>query len=345
MFKKGVSVYIGLPQYTHFQNLEYIRKAKQLGYEIVFTSAHITEANFNIKQLQELIDEVDQLGMKLSLDISKRVYDNIILPPNLYALRLDYGFSYDEIIKLSHEKKYKIEINASTFSKKTILELIEKGLNPKQIRASFNYYPKLHTGHTIEFCEKTIEFYHHLGIMVSGFIPSHYSFRPPMYEGLPTVENHRKISLNLAIEELKACGIDEILFSDAYASNDELKLLSYHQKEEILVEFEPYHGFKDFDFFSGIFYIRTDCNDEVLRISGKRQAEILPFNHFCERRVYDVTVDNKDFLRYSGEINIILKNLEPDRRVNVIGHVNISKIIVEQLKKGKPFCFIKKDDE
>ena len=77
----------------------------------------------------------------------------------------------------------------------------------------------------------------------------------------------------------------------------------------------------------------------------KRQAEILPFNHFCERRVYDVTVDNKDFLRYSGEINIILKNLEPDRRVNVIGHVNISKIIVEQLKKGKPFCFIKKDDE
>ena len=238
MFKKGVSVYIGLPQYTHFQNLEYIRKAKQLGYEIVFTSAHITEANFNIKQLQELIDEVDQLGMKLSLDISKRVYDNIILPPNLYALRLDYGFSYDEIIKLSHEKKYKIEINASTFSKKTILELIEKGLNPKQIRASFNYYPKLHTGHTIEFCEKTIEFYHHLGIMVSGFIPSHYSFRPPMYEGLPTVENHRKISLNLAIEELKACGIDEILFSDAYASNDELKLLSYHQKEEILVEFE-----------------------------------------------------------------------------------------------------------
>lgn len=182
MFKKGVSVYIGLPQYTHFQNLEYIRKAKQLGYEIVFTSAHITEANFNIKQLQELIDEVDQLGMKLSLDISKRVYDNIILPPNLYALRLDYGFSYDEIIKLSHEKKYKIEINASTFSKKTILELIEKGLNPKQIRASFNYYPKLHTGHTIEFCEKTIEFYHHLGIMVSGFIPSHYSFRPPMYE-------------------------------------------------------------------------------------------------------------------------------------------------------------------
>ena len=45
MFKKGVSVYIGLPQYTHFQNLEYIRKAKHLGYEIVFTSAdktHIT---------------------------------------------------------------------------------------------------------------------------------------------------------------------------------------------------------------------------------------------------------------------------------------------------------------
>jgi hypothetical protein len=295
--------------------------------------------------LQELIDEVCKLDMKLSLDISKKVYDKITLPPNLYALRLDYGFNYDEIIKFSNEKKYKIEINASTFSQETILELIKKGLNSKQIRASFNYYPKLHTGHTIEFCQKTIEFYHHLGITVSGFIPSHCSFRAPMYEGLPTVENHRKINLNLAIEEFKACEIDEILFSDAYASNEELKLLSYHQKEEIMIEFEPYNGFKNFDFISDIFHIRTDYNDELLRISGKRQLEITPFNNGCERKIYDLTVDNKDFLRYSGEINIILKNLEPDRRVNVIGHLNISKIIIEQIKKGKPFCFIEKKYE
>lgn len=345
MFKKGVSVYIGLSQYNHFKNLEYIRNAKQLGYEIVFTSAHISEANFNIEELQELIDEVCKLDMKLSLDISKKVYDKITLPPNLYALRLDYGFNYDEIIKFSNEKKYKIEINASTFSQETILELIKKGLNSKQIRASFNYYPKLHTGHTIEFCQKTIEFYHHLGITISGFIPSHCSFRAPMYEGLPTVENHRKINLNLAIEEFKACEIDEILFSDAYASNEELKLLSYHQKEEIMIEFEPYNGFKNFDFISDIFHIRTDYNDELLRISGKRQLEITPFNNGCERKIYDLTVDNKDFLRYSGEINIILKNLEPDRRVNVIGHLNISKIIIEQIKKGKPFCFIEKKYE
>ena len=27
MFKKGVSVYIGLSQYNHFKNLEYIRNA------------------------------------------------------------------------------------------------------------------------------------------------------------------------------------------------------------------------------------------------------------------------------------------------------------------------------
>ena len=106
----------------------------------------------------------------------------------------------------------------------------KKFLNPEGVKKVEEMVNQLQIKEAIEFCEKTIEFYHHLGIMVSGFIPSHYSFRPPMYEGLPTVENHRKISLNLAIEELKACGIDEILFSDAYASNDELKLLSYHQK-------------------------------------------------------------------------------------------------------------------
>ena len=135
------------------------------------------------------------------------------------------------------------------------------------------------------------------------------------------------------------------MFSDAYASNEELKLLSYHQKEEIMIEFEPYNGFKNFDFISDI--VKFTCYPLSKRYFFRIcLIYILSYyNNGCERKIYDLTVDNKDFLRYSGEINIILKNLEPDRRVNVIGHLNISKIIIEQIKKGKPFCFIEKKYE
>ena len=58
-----------------------------------------------------------------------------------------------------------------------------------------------------------------VGIYVGAFVPSQVGFRPPMYEGLPTVESHRKLDLHIAIEELKACGVNGIYFGDAYATN------------------------------------------------------------------------------------------------------------------------------
>ena len=340
MYKKGIAIYVGMEKYSLKENLEYIRLAKQLGYESVFSSAHINEASFEIQELQILIDEISQLEMKLSLDISKKIYNKITLPKNIYALRLDYGFSHDEIIQIAKDNNFKVEINASTFTKDAVLKLLDEGIKPTQLRASFNYYPKRHTGHTIEFCKEIVSFYHQIGTEVSGFIPSHTNYRPPMYEGLPTVEKHRNMSLNLAIEELKLCGFDEITFGDAYASKEELMLLSNHQKEELLIEFSPYGGFNQFDYLLGVYKRRIDFNNELLRIS-KRQSGILPFNANVKRKPYDLTIDNDLFLRYSGEINIILQDLEPDERVNVVGHLHLSEFMIEYIKKGVPFCFIK----
>lgn len=341
MYKKGISVFTGLKEYSLEDNIKYLKLAKSLGYEIVFSSAHINEATTSFNDLQVLIDEVSKLDMKLSLDISKPTFDKLRLPDNLYALRLDYGFSEKDIIELSNKTPYMIELNASVYSKDRILKLIYKGLNSKNIRVSFNYYPKLNTGHDIEFVKEMTAFYQSLNMTVGAFLPSHVGFRPPMYEGLPTVEFHRKMSTSLAIEELKACNVDEIMFGDAYASTSELKELSLHQKEELMLEIDLY---QDSNIFDKIYNIRPDLNSIMLRLSGSRSTDnIEPFNT-VNRTKYDVTIDNNGFLRYKGEINIILKELEKDERVNVIGHLNTTDFIINEVKNGKKFTFIKKYD-
>ena len=113
------------------------------------------------------------------------------------------------------------------------------------------------------------------------------------------------------------------------------------QKEELMLEIDLY---QDSNIFDKIYNIRPDLNSIMLRLSGSRSTDnIEPFNT-VNRTKYDVTIDNNGFLRYKGEINIILKELEKDERVNVIGHLNTTDFIINGVKNGKKFTFIKKYD-
>lgn len=342
MYKAGISVFNGLSDYCIENNLEYIKKAKEQGYEIIFSSAHINEASNAYSDLQKCIDLACDLNMKLSLDISKPAFLKMESLKGLYALRLDYGFTDEDIVELSNQDDFLIELNASTITFEKFNRLIKMGVNLKHLRMSFNYYPKKHTGHGTEFVKEKIEFLHKYGICVGAFIPSHIGFRPPMYEGLPTIEKHRNDSLDVAIEELKLLGADEIIFGDAYASNEELSKLVFHQTDTVLINF---NGVEKLDknyypYLSNEFVVRIDQNNEILRLNGTRdKIMVKPFNTI-ERNVYDVTIDNLGFGRYQGEINIVLKPLEQDQRVNVIGQCELTDILLNSIQKLNKFKFI-----
>lgn len=342
MFKMGISIFNGLKDYTIEENLEYIKKASDRGYEILFSSAHINEANKSYQDLQRCIDLAVKLNMKFVLDISKPAFDKMESLKGLYALRLDYGFSNQDIVDMSHHQDLLIELNASTLSPQKFEQLIDMGLNVRKIRLSFNYYPKKHTGHELLFVKQKVEYFHKYNVSVGAFIPSHIGFRPPMYEGLPTIEKHRNCSLDLAIEELKCLGVDEIIFGDAYAGDMELDILKKHCIEEILVNLTIIPNLDKWyvDYLNQIFSVRVDSNNELVRLNGKKaNVEILPV-HTIKREIGDVTIDNIQFLRYQGEINIVLQPLEEDERVNVIGHIESSEIILEKMKEKNKVRFL-----
>lgn len=340
MIDTGISVYAGLDDYSKEENVKYLRLAKDLGCTHVFSSAHINEAKTSQEELQSIIDECNKLGLKLSLDVSKKIVDKYSGLEGLFALRLDYGFNDEEIIELSHSAPYLVELNASTLSYEHIKSLIDNGINTERTRFTFNFYPKLYSGHDILDVYNKTKICNEVGIYVGAFIPSHTGFRPPMYEGLPTVEAHRNMLLGNAIEELKACGINGIYFGDAYASSDEIKTLVMHNTSDVLIKLSIYNNEYDY-LYDKSFRIRPDLNSCILRVSSVRSSdEILAFNT-VERKKYNVTVDNSKFKRYAGEINIVLKDLPNDERVNVIGNIDSTDIIIDKIKQGKVFKFIK----
>lgn len=333
---KGISVFVGLDDYSLENNLKYIELASKYHYDTVFTSAHINEASNAWNDLEKIIEHAKKHNMKVIVDLSKKVYDTFPLVSKMDGVRLDYGFNDEEFVEISKKDTIKVELNASTITEQKLQKLIDLGLKVDNVRASFNYYPKLYTGHDIEDVSKKIQMFHKFGIRVGVFIPSMFGKRPPMYEGLPSIEKHRKQNLSISIEEIKSIDADEILFGDAYASESELALLDNHLIDDIVLDVIINKDCPDglIDCLQGLKKIRIDYNQYLLRLNvSKIDNMILEPTNTIERKKFDLTIDNYLFKRYQNEVNIVISDIEKDSRVNVIGKVLCSDLIVKKIKE------------
>jgi hypothetical protein len=336
--KTGLSIFTGLKEYTLEQSLKYLEYAHEHNIEMIFSSAHINEADRSIEELNIIIEKCYEYGMKFVIDVSKKAFENLGLSDKVYAYRLDYGFTDEEIVELSKSDKFYIELNASTLSEEKLLTYIEKGINLSHVRASFNYYPKLYTGHDIQDARHIIKMFNKYGINVGAFLPSTYQKRPPMYEGLPSIESHRYLDKGISIEELKAIGVSEVFIGDAYASCEEIVLLEQHRSDDVVLDLSL-DSKEDNDLFSNTLTVRPDYNNYLIRLSGGRGKNVALKNNKVGRNKFDVTIDNELFKRYSGEVNIVINQLPNDERVNVIGKVKCSDIIISKIKENKKIKF------
>ena len=174
------------------------------------------------------------------------------------------------------------------------------------------------------------------------YIPSKVGFRPPMYEGLPTVENHRFLSLPAILSTIKYLEADEVFFGDAYASSEELDYVKKFNFNVPVIPVVLKEGVSEDEkhlLVNRIHYNRSDETEYFKRSSVRFNGSIKPFNT-VERNKFDVTIDNEKFLRYQGEVCIMCKNIEADERVNVIGKALIDDDVLKAIKPGKPFRFI-----
>lgn len=356
---KGISIFIGM-QYSLEDNLQYIKKAKELGFSSIFTSLHIPEADYKnaVNEFKDIVSLAESLNMKVIADISPRAFSYLNADMNnlkpikdlgVFGIRVDFGFSPAEIAEFTRNPYgLKIEINASTVTKKFLDEIEKYNPDFSKFQACHNYYPRLNTGISEEILIRKNNLLKKYNMKVSAFIPSLINKRGPIFEGLPTLEKHRSIKPYIATKHLFALGIDDVIFGDSIPSNEELETVG--KIKENIIEFNV----KIFDcsdlekkiIFNCQHENRPDPAEDVIRSTNSRTAlngkeKIEPLNTIARERGY-ITIDNINYLRYCGELQICKKDLPMDSRVNVVGKVALDELfLLDFIDEESKFAFIK----
>jgi len=261
----------------------------------------------------------------------------------LDALRLDYGFSETDIQALSDETL--LIFNAST---ENVNQLI-KHYPHKKLRAMHNFYPRPESGLDTKLFNTINAQYQTSHIPLYAFIPGDKIFRGPLEKGLPTLEKHRGLSpyiayLDLAINH----DIDKIFVGDIALKDETFALINqYLQTGVIGIPAILYH---ETQYYDQVFTIRNDSPTPLKRLAESREfskpgRSIEPNNTIARQRG-SITIDNKRYLRYSGEVQITAKDYPADEKVNVIGHVHPDyEAILSCLTKGQLIRLIKVNEE
>ncbi len=342
----GISVFPGMGISIE-ENLQYIEQSTSRGSTVLFSSLHIPEADSSHLEVEflQILKKSRECGLRTVVDISKGYYKRLVSHGyEDYILRLDFGFSLKEIVELS--KIRPIQLNASTLDSTAFLALQRLGLRQEHLTVCHNYYPRIETGISIALLQERNQYFKGLDIEVSGFICGESIQRGPLFQGLPTVENHRHIDAIVSAQELYNNGCDIVLIGDSMGSQRDLKALQAINRAKAsgithLIPIKPLHTSQDMEKVLSLKHQeRMDPAEYVVR-SGEAKGvhNHIPAQDCIDRPSGSVTIDNYLYERYMGEIQITKRDLPADKRVNLLGYTTDKGRIVSRIKAGDSFSF------
>ncbi|PQD09187.1 DUF871 domain-containing protein [Enterococcus faecium] len=334
---------------------QYIRQMASNGFVGIFTSMHIPEDDVSAyqKRLIELGSEAKKNKLELMVDISGEALERAgfsleDLTPlkaiGVTGLRMDYHISNQQIADWSHQLK--ISLNASTITPKDIDELKEAEADFSQIEAWHNYYPRPETGLDKEWYQKKNQWLKIQGLLVQGFVPGDTELRGPLYQGLPTLEEHRGIHPLAGALDLLASNTAIVYIGDAGLSeNVQEQFASFQKEQTVLLHTEPVDE-EFYEYILGKHTNRQDDARDVIRSADARFREIppIPARNTATRMKGSITLDNEKYLRYMGEIQLTKYDLPADDKVNVVAKVIKEELpLINQIKAGMNYQFIRKE--
>lgn len=352
----GVSIFLGKMQSE--EQFQYLQKMKEAGFSKVFTSLHIPEDDVSLykEQLQTLGTQTSSLDMDLMADVSTHSMKHLglsfenaeeILSWGITGLRIDYGIEPEVIAKLS--KKLHISLNASTLDEKFVEVLKENGLYVKHVEVWHNYYPRPETGLDKENFIQKNKWLRSLGFTVAAFVSGDGKRRGPLEKGLPTLEKHRDENPFAAYLELvKECEVDTVLIGDINIQENTLLQFKTYQNGIYLLHADSYPAYKEVKEIANLIHVqRMDVARDVIRsensrvFTAEKGIEIESRELQGYRGIGTITIDNKEYGRYQGELQIMKRNLDKSHLVNIIGSVVDKDIpILSYIGPGESFQFV-----
>lgn len=369
-------MYKSISIYPNIIDEEYINKVSEIlksafKYKIdgVFSSIHLPE--FSLQQqlqcLKIIADENKEYGFELTVDIGgsgindildNEEYLNELKKLKIDYLRLDYGYDLNQIKRLYSVLDIKgFVINASMYDEKKIEEKINdiRGIDEDiAIKACHNFYVRKDTGLDDSFAMMQDSYFRKHDVEVFYFVPSYSHTRGPVHEGLCTIERHRYRKIDEIVRDLKyRFKADGIIMADEWLSNEEFQMMEKGLKDiddySIRVRFIEGISDEEKNIVLGNHIFRYDSPSNLLRSISSRQmaekARLIKPNNMIERKHGSITIDNELYKRYSGEMQVLLDNMEADERVNVVGYINNDDLYkLSAYKDGMSYDFIEEKE-
>lgn len=337
------------------QNLDLIERMHEAGVQTIFTSMHIPEAKpeGTLDILKQITEKTNAYGMELMTDISTNTFDiygiekeeatDFFKELGIKSLRMDYGFTYQEMKDFS--KDFKIVLNASTIDETVSQELEAVGFDLSDVTACHNFYPRENTGLGRDSLLARNRYLHEKGYHIQAFIPGDQKRRGPIYEGLPTLEEHRYADpLYAYLDLIQNFYITEVLVGDIEMSAKQIERILKWQEEEILTLPVQELISPVPELFFEEHLERPDYAADVVRSQYSRIALAdadIPPNNTRRRPMGTITIDNNYYGRYTGEIQITRKDLPADKRVNVLGHLTEAAVpLLQFIQAETKFTFL-----
>ena len=316
----------------------------------IFLSLHISE-EFDATYCQrarEICHSLAAFGFRTIADVSVKTLQQfgceslteLAAELKLWGLRIDYGFTTEEIGEMA--TRMPIVLNASTTSADDARRIAGKG---GEVFALHNFYPRPETGLDEDYLMETTQKLRSAGLSVQCFIPGDTLLRGPLHEGLPTLEAHRHALPSAAFVDMALrFGMEDIFLADPGLSQKEQKRIAHFCKTGVICV--PAKLEEGWEHLSGtVFTCRIDSPRWLIRFQESRtyscQGELVEPKNCAERRRGTITVDNRNYGRYSGELMLIREALPADHRVNVIGTVPENAwLLLDRIDRGAKFMLV-----
>lgn len=341
MRKLGISVY---PEHASKEACyEYMKLAGKYGFQRVFTCLlSVKESKETIvKEFTEFCSVAHENGLTVSVDTNPEVFERLGATPfdlSVFAqmgvdiIRLDGHFGEFEDVEITKNPYHiMIEYNASCTMGLDVMLL--RGANKNNMCLCSNFYPQKNTGMGLERYRELAKRYEPLGLHTAAFVTSQeeHTHGPwEVYEGLPTLEIHRKLPIDVQARHLIALGdSDDIFIGNAFACEDELKALSELNLNKIMMKVDLAEGVSEVEkeiIECGYHASRDDSNELIVRSSMPRvlfkDRQIVPRKN--DKKVFqkgDVVIVNDHLKHYAGELMIVLTQIDATEEYNYAGHL------------------------
>ncbi|UPA14310.1 DUF871 domain-containing protein [Borrelia turicatae] len=358
----GISIYPTVSSTSKIK--EYIEKSASLGFTRVFTSLLYIDGDEFIA-FKEVLDVARQYNMKSVVDVTPEIFRKLNIDlrdlRNCYKLdyfkklgvwgiRLDDSFTgIEEALMTFNDHDLKIELNMTSINNHMNTIMFFRP-NKDNLLGCHNFYPHKYTGLSREFFRKKTQAFKLNSVPTAAFVTSTVAeedVRGINKDGVPTLEEHRNKDIEIQTKDLFREGMDAVLISNCFPSDLELEKVSRVNRYilELRARLSPNITYIEREIIlENLHFNRGDITSYRIRSSKSREYykdENLVVHSPEDIKRGDLLIDSSEYLGYSGEFQIALKDTPNNGLVNVVGKIHEDELyLLDEIEAWEKFKIV-----